>query len=61
MTRRSRGTREERARTAARLRQEDGDTRPFMVILKQERDRLGIIPALERSRRRVETVRTDLL
>jgi hypothetical protein len=32
-----------------------------MVILKQERDRLGIIPALERSRRRVETVRTDLL
>jgi len=32
-----------------------------MLILKQERDRRGIVPPVERSRRRVETVRSDLL
>lgn len=58
---RRRGTKEERARVAARRRQDEGDQRPFMVILNQERNRLGIVPALERSRRRVETVRSHLL
>jgi hypothetical protein len=45
----------------ARTRRDGGDPLPFMVILKQERDKIGIVPPVEKSRRRVETVRSDLL
>lgn len=59
---RARKTREERARENARLRQENGDHRPFMVILKQERDRLGIILPVDKTRKRVvEDVWSPLL
>jgi hypothetical protein len=58
---RKRITREQRAVRRARERQAGGDPLPYMMILKQERDRLGIVPELDRNRRRVVTVRSHLL
>lgn len=58
---RSRSSKEQRALNAARQRRDHGDPLPFMLILKQERNRRGIIPPVEKSRRKVETVRSDLL
>lgn len=56
---RSRNSREQRALNAARRRRDNGDPLPFMVILKQERDRRDIIPPVEKSRRRItDVVRT---
>jgi len=58
---RSRGGAEQRALNAARQRRDNGDPLPFMLILKQERDRRGVILPVGKSRRKVETVRSDLL
>lgn len=58
---RRRIAREQLALTRARERRDGGDPRPLMVILKQERDRLGIILPVEKSRRPVHTIRSELL
>lgn len=48
--RRGRLWREQRAADRARERRDNGDPLPYMVILKQERDRLGIVPPVDKSR-----------
>jgi hypothetical protein len=58
---RNRGSKEQRATRRARERQAAGDPRPYMAILKAERDRLGIILPVEKSRRPVQTIRSELL
>lgn len=58
---RRRANREQRALTRARARLDAGDPLPFMIVLKQERDKLNIIVPVEKSRRGIETVRSDLL
>lgn len=58
---RRRTSREQRALNRARARRDDGDLLPFMMILKQERSKLNIIVPVERSRRRVVTIRSELL
>jgi hypothetical protein len=60
MSRRRRVSREKIAADRARKRRDEGDPRPYMVILAKERDRLGIVPPLERSRS-VITVKTGEL
>lgn len=56
-----RSAREQRALDAARARRDEGDPLPFMMILKQERDRLGIILPVEKSKRPVRTIKSGLL
>lgn len=46
---------------AARQRRDHGDPLPFMLILKQERDKRGVVLPVGKSRRGVETVRSPLL
>lgn len=58
---RRRTTREQRAVHKARERQAAGDPLPYMAILQQERNRLGIIPPVGRSRRNVVTIESELL
>lgn len=58
---RRRTSREQRALNRARARRDGGDLLPFMMILKQERSKLNIIVPVERSRRRVVTIRSELL
>lgn len=48
--RRGRGWKEQRATDNARKRRDAGDPLPYMMILKQERSRLGIIPPVDRSK-----------
>ena len=62
MSRRNRGTKERRAVERARKRRDGGDPRPYMIILKEERDRLGIIIPLTSSRKVITVTGTgDLL
>jgi len=42
---------EQRAADRARERRDKGDPLPYMVILKQERERLGIILPVDKSRK----------
>jgi len=42
--------REQRAVELARQRRDNGDPLPYMIILKQERDRVGIIIPVDKSR-----------
>jgi hypothetical protein len=49
--RRGRQWREQRAVLRARKRRDNGDPLPYMVILKQERDRLNIIAPVDKSRK----------
>lgn len=56
-----RPTKEERALNAARARRDSGDPLPFMEILRQERDRRGIILPVGKSKRSTETIRSVLL
>jgi len=48
--RRGRSWREQRAADRARKRRDDGDPLPYMMILAQERDRLGIVASVDKSR-----------
>jgi hypothetical protein len=48
--RRRKPSREKIAADRARQRRDQGDPLPYMVILKQERDRLDLVPPVDRSR-----------
>jgi len=48
--RRGRSWREQKAADRARERRDSGDPLPYMIILKQERDKIGIIASVDKSR-----------
>lgn len=57
----ARKSKEQRALDAARQRRAHGDPLPFMMILRQERSRRGLIAPVDKTKRNVDKIVSGLL